>query len=332
MHIMGTLAGHWPHTLGLQPGGTTHAIDRAEQARVLAALASFRRFLETRMFGEALESVVAIKSAAELRDWASRPGPATSDLAAFLRLAKALRLDELGRATDRFLSYGAYRQDGGHLFRRGVHAEGKDHALNLADISEDLASSWYARASGPRHPAHGVTTPDADAKGGYSWCKAPRLAGDVVEVGALARQLVDGHPLFRDLVKATGGNVANRVIARLVEIARVALAIEDWTRHIVPQEPFFVDGEMPAEAECAGLIEAARGSLGHWVTVKKGRILNYQIVAPTTWNFSPRDSSGVPGACEQALVGAPVRDGEADPVAVQHIVRSFDPCMVCTVH
>jgi uptake hydrogenase large subunit len=33
-----------------------------------------------------------------------------------------------------------------------------------------------------------------------------------------------------------------------------------------------------------------------------------------------------------ALEGAPVRDGETTPVAVQHIVRSFDPCMVCTVH
>ena len=80
------------------------------------------------------------------------------------------------------------------------------------------------------------------------------------------------------------------------------------------------------------MIEAAWGSLGHWVRIKNGRILNYQIIAPTTWNFSPRDSAGVPGALEQALVNAPVRDGEKDPVSVQHIVRSFDPCMVCTVH
>jgi hydrogenase large subunit len=32
------------------------------------------------------------------------------------------------------------------------------------------------------------------------------------------------------------------------------------------------------------------------------------------------------------LQNAPVRAGEDTPVAVQHIVRSFDPCMVCTVH
>ena len=80
------------------------------------------------------------------------------------------------------------------------------------------------------------------------------------------------------------------------------------------------------------MIEAARGSLGHWLRLKNGRILNYQIVAPTTWNFSPRDAAGTPGALEQALVGALVRPGETDPVSVQHIVRSFDPCMVCTVH
>jgi hydrogenase large subunit len=62
------------------------------------------------------------------------------------------------------------------------------------------------------------------------------------------------------------------------------------------------------------------------------RISHYQIIAPTTWNFSPRDALGVPGPLEQALVGAPIRPGETEPVAVQHIVRSFDPCMVCTVH
>ena len=88
---------------------------------------------------------------------------------------------------------------------------------------------------------------------------------------------------------------------------------------------------MPDDARGAGLIEAARGALGHWLEVRKGRILNYQIVAATTWNFSPRDGRGKPGACEQALVGALVQKGETTPM-VQHIVRFFDPCMVCTVH
>ena len=174
--------------------------------------------------------------------------------------------------------------------------------------------------------------PDINVKEAYSWCKAPRLNEQVVEVGALARQQVNGHPLIRALVEETGANVRNRVIARLLEIALVLVEMENWCRHLKPKESFCQHGDMPESAQGYGLVEAARGSLGHWLTIKQGRIENYQIIAPTTWNFSPRDSHGTPGALEQALINAPVRKGEKDPVSVQHIVRSFDPCMVCTVH
>jgi hydrogenase large subunit len=153
-----------------------------------------------------------------------------------------------------------------------------------------------------------------------------------MEVGALARQVVAGHPLIRDLVARSGGNVHSRVVARLLEIARVVIAMEQWVRKIDPRETFCTHGRMPVDADGIGLTEAARGSLGHWLRVRGGKIENYQIVAPTTWNFSPRDGAGRPGALEQALVGAPVRAGEREPVCVQHIVRSFDPCLVCTVH
>jgi uptake hydrogenase large subunit len=128
------------------------------------------------------------------------------------------------------------------------------------------------------------------------------------------------------------GSVEARVVARLLEVARLLPAMERWAEALKPGEPFSLEGELPAEADSAGLVEAARGSLGHWLTIRRGRIHNYQIIAPTTWNFSPRDSAGRPGALERALVGAAVGEGEKAPAAVQHIVRSFDPCMVCTVH
>ncbi len=101
---------------------------------------------------------------------------------------------------------------------------------------------------------------------------------------------------------------------------------------LVPGEPWCISPQLADETSGVGLIEAARGSLGHWLTVRRGRIHNYQIIAPTTWNFSPRDSAGTPGALEQALAGLPASATEPLPAAIHHVVRSFDPCMVCTVH
>ena len=101
-------------------------------------------------------------------------------------------------------------------------------------------------------------------------------------------------------------------------------------RALRPREPFHQPHRLPEAASGTGLVEAARGALGHWLRIENGRIASYQIIAPTTWNFSPRDGQGVPGPLEAALEGTPV-EGPV-PLAVQHIVRSFDPCMVCTVH
>ena len=123
-----------------------------------------------------------------------------------------------------------------------------------------------------------------------------------------------------------------RTSTRLIEVARVLPMMERWLAAISPREPFFHAERLPDDAQGVGLTEAARGALGHWLSVRDGRIERYQIVAPTSWNFSPRDAAGTPGALEAALEGTPVREGEDTPVAVQHVVRSFDPCMVCTVH
>ncbi|MES9880366.1 MAG: nickel-dependent hydrogenase large subunit [Sedimenticola sp.] len=332
MHLMGLLAGKWPHSLAIQPGGSTRPLEIQEKARVQTLLYSFRQFLQTTLFGDSLERIVALDSSAALKNWAMEAAPQSSDFRRFLQISDALGLEQLGRAADHFMSYGAYRDHQGEpLFAEGSW-DGQPGEVDHRQITEDLSHSWMRHQTEPKHPYEGITMPDAEAEGGYSWCKAPRMAGQVMEVGALARQQVAGNPLIRDLVQQSGGNVRNRVIARLLEIARLVIAMEQWSRELTPKDPFCYHAPMPKDAVGCGLVEAARGSLGHWIKIKKGRILNYQIIAPTTWNFSPRDAQGNPGALEQALVGAPLRAGEVDPISVQHIVRSFDPCMVCTVH
>ena len=330
LHITGLLAGKWPHSLAIQPGGTTRPLEGQEKVRLLTHIHSFRAFLEQTLFGGELEQVAELNDEDALRQWTEQHPQA--DFSRFLMLADDLALHDSGRASDNFLSYGAYRQDNKHFFRRGVWHNGKAADFDPAQIREDVSHSWMGVQNEPKHPFQGSTIADNDETHGYSWCKAPRLDGQVMEVGALARQVVDGQPLIRQLVQQNGGNVRNRVIARLLELARVVPQMEQWARQLQPREAFCHSRPMPEEAQGAGLVEAARGSLGHWLRIQNGHILNYQIIAPTTWNFSPRDGGERPGALELALEGTPVGDESHVPVAIQHIIRSFDPCMVCTVH
>ena len=338
--LMGLLGGKWPHTGSLEAGGSARAIDAAERLRLLARVREFRGFLERTLFGAPLEAVAALSSLADLARWrAERPtgtDAGAGDLRFFLDLADDLGLARLGPGPGLWISHGAYPQpDGTRAIDGGVWRAGASAtaALDLSRITEDVTRAWLAADGEPvRHPARGLTLPDADKPGAYSWNKAPRLGGEVAETGALARQLADGQPLLRELVAREGSGVLARVLARLVELARVVPLMEGWLKAIRPGEPFCRPAPLPTEGQGCGLTEAARGALGHWIALQGGRIRHWQIIAPTSWNFSPRDAGGRPGALEQALEDAPVHPGETTPVAVQHIVRSFDPCMVCTVH
>ena len=328
LELVAILGGKWPHTLALQPGGTSRAVQKAEKVQLLLVLREFRKFLEGTLFGDRLERIAGL-SWATLCGWRDSRPAAESDFRLFLEVAGDLEIERLGRGPGLFMSYGAYDDGDRPHFRQGLF-DGEVRPLEQAAIREDGSHAWLADGA-PRHPAEGVTQPAPDKEGAYTWCKAPRLGGRVVEVGALARQVVDGHPLARQLATSGGGNVFSRVLARLLELALVVPAMEHWVTTFEPGAPFCLPAEIPERASSYGFVEAARGSLGHWLTVGEGRIRGYQIVAPTTWNFSPRDAEGQAGPLEQALVGPPV-GGRLGEVLVQHVVRSFDPCMVCTVH
>lgn len=326
---MGVLAGKWPHSLALQPGGSAKPVDLAERVRLLGVLKAFRRFLEDRLFGCGLEEIAASRDFEALRAGLGEE----SDAAAFLRIADDLDLWRLGESTAPLMSFGAFPDADrtGRLFKPGLWQGGEPRQLDLAAMVEDVSRSWLGGQTA-LHPAQGITEPAADKPEGYSWCKSPRLHGQAVEVGALARQLIDGQPAVLDLISRFGSTVATRVAGRLIELARLVPAMENWAAQLDPSQPFCLPYPEGVSGRGVGLVEAARGALGHWLTLEDGKITHYQVVAPTTWNFSPRDGAGAPGPVEAALAGAPVEAGQKSPLAVQHIVRSFDPCMACTVH
>ena len=253
---------------------------------------------------------------------------------------------EIGRSCGNFLSYGVFWTDaeGNKFMPPGAVIDGKWEPLDEGAILEDVAYSRYSSPGG-LHPSVGQTSPDADKSRAYSWLKAPRYRGQVMEVGPLARVIVGYHDPGTPWIKKevdgflAGVNlpveklfsVLGRHAVRGLEALWVARQSLAWLDEIEIDGPPAEDFTIPERATGFGLTEAPRGALGHWLRVEDYRIKNYQCVVPTTWNCSPRDDSGRPGAVEQALAGTAVAD-PSQPMEVGRIIRSFDPCIGCAVH
>jgi hydrogenase large subunit len=260
---------------------------------------------------------------------------------------------EIGKGCGRVLSYGVYDLDGKekNLVKRSrLHASGRT-SLNLKyeeidpqKIAEYVKYSYYDNSSTARHPKDGITAPVPEKPGAYSWLKSPRYEGMVYEVGPLARMMVNyakGNKRVKELIEGALSEVGmkpenmfstmGRHLARALETKFLAEAMEDWVLSLKVGEPCYVEYDVPDESEGIGLAEAARGALCHTIRIKEKKIENYQVITPSTWNISPKDDKDQPGPLEQALIGTKVKD-ENNPFEIVRIVRSFDPCLACSVH
>ena len=226
------------------------------------------------------------------------------------------------------------------------------------NVTESIAHAWYD-GDWTKHPYDEDTVPKYtkfDDSKKYSWVKAPRFQGKVMQVGPLAEVLVAyalGHePTKRWAGKtlATAGAVAKTTLtpavlhstlgrhaARMIRTAVISeLALKHWKLladnigkgdTTIFNQPVFPKGEQRG----FGFHEAPRGTLSHWVVIENGKIKNYQAVVPSTWNAGPRDEKNQPGPYEASLVGNPVADAER-PLEVLRTVHSFDPCLACAIH
>jgi hydrogenase large subunit len=107
--------------------------------------------------------------------------------------------------------------------------------------------------------------------------------------------------------------------------------VRNWLDQIDLHDSFYTKPTEYTEGKGFGATEAARGSLADWIVIDNGKIDNYQVITPTAWNIGPRDRDQVLGPIETAMVGARIADPD-DPVELGHVARSFDSCLVCTVH
>ena len=345
IEVVAILGGQWPHSSYMVPGGVATVPSLADLLQCRHLLAGYRAWYEQRILGCSLERWLAVRSRADLDVWLEGSDTRrTSDLGFFLRFARQIGLDRIGHGHGNFLSFGqldlppgtdVHGQGGdtAHLVPAGFASGTRIRPFDQSKIEEHVAHSWYVDYAGGRHPSVGQTQPYATGSENqkYSWAKAPRYDGLPAETGPLAEMIIARNPLFTDLLGQGPPNVLLRQLARLVRPAALVPAMEQWLAEITPEGTFYIPAPEIADGEGYGITDAARGGLGHWVKIADSRIAHYQIITPTAWNGSPRDASDVRGPWEEALIGTPVADPE-DPVTLGHVIRSFDPCLVCTVH
>jgi [NiFe] hydrogenase large subunit len=228
---------------------------------------------------------------------------------------------------------------------------GQVDAFDPKLIEEHVRHSWY-QGDKAHHPYKGVTEPQYTSyedRDRYSWMKAPRYNSQAMETGPLATVLVayaKGHPEVKKTVDyvlnylgvgpAALFSTLGRTAARGIETKVVADKLMDWINELAENvksgnNTIYQDWKMPDEAEGVGFVTAPRGALSHWIKIKGGKIENFQLVVPSTWNLGPRCAEGKLSAVEEALMGTPIADAER-PVEILRTVHSYDPCIACGVH
>jgi uptake hydrogenase large subunit len=338
--------GQWPHSTYMMPGGVTCPLRKQQLLRALTVVDEYAAWYEARILGCSSERWLALDSADAFAAWLEEdPLHASSAAGLFARFGRGVGLHRTGQGSAKLLTAGCYPDPvawraplmgSQYLSPAGFldGATGLVEPFEQEHITEHVRYSWYEDYEGGRHPAQGETRPERRTDTGkYSFAKAPRYKDQVVQVGPLADLLVAGDPLITSFFRAEGPNTWLRQFTRIhrpvVVLQQMRACILELVQHL--GEPTFIAGAPQAEAEGYAFINAARGSLGHWLRVEDGKIANYQIITPTSWNGSPRDSAGRRGHWEESFLGLEVEDFD-NPVEVGHVVRSHDACLVCTVH
>lgn len=291
------IGGKAPHNHGLIPGGASFMPVAEVKGELLLRIGKLKSFIEEVYLPDA-----------------------------FFLQEKYPDYRKIGRHSHHYLGFGLFPRGGAkgeYHFPPAAMLAGRKGGLNLDEIAEDHASAWYRGKGGS--PFAEISQPDPSRQEAYSWIKAPRYGGFACEGGPLAREMLETN-------NGTGENsVMARILARSREAALIAGLLQRWVEGLVPGEAGCLPFKLPAAGSGAGITDAMRGPLGHWIKIKGGRISQYQIITPSAWNFSPRDRWERTGPVEEALLDTPVADLE-EPVEIGRVIRSFDPCYACSAH
>ncbi|MBU3091199.1 nickel-dependent hydrogenase large subunit [Clostridium sp. CF011] len=296
--IVALIGGKAPHNHGVFVGGTTANMDASKIIRLKSILQTISEFMCENMVDDI--NIIAHYYPEYFK---------------------------IGGGTRNLLSYGLFHDLHNkemQYVQPSSYIDGDMAMLDVKAITESSAFSWYKGSISSEVPSNYPSETDIKKQGAYTFIKAPRYKGKVVQVGPLARMILSGS--YKNSI-----STMDRLMARVLEgkklCEKMFIILEEVEPIPAVQEKYII----PESAQGIGLCDAVRGALGHWTTIEKGIIKNCDIVTPTAWNLSPMDEIRQHGALESALIGSEIQNPK-NPVEIGRIVRSFDPCISCATH
>jgi len=234
-------------------------------------------------------------------------------------LAKVYRdYFQIGITPGHFFSAGLFKfgaKNEQNLWPAGILVNGQLETPNWELVEQDITNAWFQDKD----------TPDPYKKRAYTWVKAVQYAGQPLEGGPLARMIISGQ-------YQGGSSTMDRICARGLETLLIAELMDKWLHKLKPGKPPLQQKKELVREKATSVTDAMRGVLLHRAVVEKEQIVNYKIITPTMWNFSPKDRYSQLGPAEKALTGTKIPKPELLFTILGRIVRSFDPCMSCATH
>lgn len=296
--MVAIIGGKAPHNHGVFVGGTTANLDASKIIRLKYLLEQIYEFICTDM----IEDINIIS-------------------------AYYPEYFKMGAGTKNLLTFGLFNdlpeKELVYVYP-SVYIDDKKSSVDVDAIKEGVEYSWYKNTKSNTVPSEKPSELDIKKPGAYTFVKAPRYKGKVVQVGPLARMILSDNYKY-------SVSTMDRLIARVLEGKLLSERMLKLLDLITPTEAVQNQYIIPESAEGKGLYDAVRGALGHWIKIENGVIKNYDIITPTVWNLSPKDSMSQHGAIEESLIGTEIENVKS-PVEIGRIIRSFDPCISCATH
>ena len=274
--VITAFAGQWPHATYMAPGGVTCEVTAEKLAKCEAAIDEYQSWYEAEVLGCTSDQWMGLHTAEGFLGWLEEHPDTGAGL--YAGFGRSIGLQQLGLGSRYLLSCGCYpRPDNNGFLMPGGHLNGERvEPFDHHQVREHTRYSWFADY-GPTHPWDSITKAEhGQDRGQYSHAKATRYANQVVQLGPMVDLFLAGDPLIASWMRAEGPNAWLRQLTRLHRPVLVMQLMRQTIAELRAEssEPAMVwPTDVPDDAQGFGAVNAARGTLGHWICIRDGQDL-----------------------------------------------------------